>query len=58
MIDRLDKVARLPGDPRNLRELDLWLKERESEKPNEPMTAREILMIERLRRARGSYSIM
>jgi hypothetical protein len=53
----------LPRDPRTRAELQHWLKERErllaiEDLPlNTPLTAREALMVEKLRSKRFEYSI-
>lgn len=56
-------IPTLPRDPRTRAELEHWLKERdrilaiEGLPENTPLTAREALMIERLRSKRFEYSI-
>lgn len=56
-------IPALPRDPRTRAELQHWLKERarilalEGLPENTPLTAREALMIERLRSKRFEYSI-
>lgn len=53
-----------PGDPRNRKELDDWLKRRQVLLEHEglpadtPLTAREYLMVQTLQSGRPPYSIM
>lgn len=53
----MSDIPAIPGDPRTRDELKDWLERREKLKPDEPLTAREYLMIERLRGKRPPYSI-
>ena len=46
----------LRTDPRTPKELDQWLAEREERLPGVPLTAREMLMVQRVGR-REDYSI-
>lgn len=48
---------RQPTDPRTREELADWLKRREELLPGEPLSAREYLMVERLRMSKPRYSL-
>jgi len=45
-----------PSDPKSREELAEWLKRREKSLPNEPLSAREYLMVTRLQGGRPPYS--
>lgn len=51
-------IPTLPTDPKNREQLEAWLKRREEDYPNEPLTAREALMIQGLQNRRKPYSEM
>jgi hypothetical protein len=53
----MSDIPTIPGDPRNREELKDWLERREKLNPGEALTAREYLMVERLRGKRPPYSI-
>jgi hypothetical protein len=46
-----------PEDPKNRKELEQWLRQREAQFPGEPLSAREYLMVERINSPRPRYSI-
>jgi hypothetical protein len=48
------ELPKLPADPRTPKELEDWLKHRPQD---QPLTPRESIMVERLRRSRFPYSI-
>jgi hypothetical protein len=47
---------RQESDPRNRKELEEWLRWREREFPGEALSAREYLMVQRVRSSRPAYS--
>lgn len=56
-------IPSFPSDPKNREQLKHWLERREQllllegKDVNTPLTARESIMVERLRRVRPAYSI-
>lgn len=51
-------IPLLESDPKNRRDLEMWLRRREKQRPGEPLNAREYLMVQRLQSTRKAYSEM
>lgn len=48
---------KMPTDPRNREELKGWIAKRAKARPNEPLDAREAIMVRSLQSRRPPYSI-